>query len=390
MNLVRRPIQLTSIVMGALAFFAHPISAQTSASSTPAWTPSIYATSATAGTTGWLTLPMGHLDDSTNTFWQIFHFADASGSITNESIATGVATNGGILLGNIDDPSFAVAVRPSIDLAFTPILLAPNSGAKKWQVTTPISGSISRLSQLGDRLIAVSINAKKTSIIERTASSARWRTLDTLNAVQIQPAFRSCSPTAITSVTFDQDGSPIIGAACAKPGIVGLFRYSKGHWNRLLNLHTGTPKDVISVLSLSSCGVQVCGLVASNNGKQMLLSLLTLTPTGANLNTVGIAPNDAHISAIGGIDTGGVWLLYRERRLLHGIVKFTSNSRSITLPVMPTDAATLVSTASGEIYSFALADGGDKLLESKLSTNAPYHWNFVATRHFPIPYGSSS
>lgn len=390
MKLVRLTLEMASIIMMAIAIFAPSISAQTDTSPSSVWTPSAYASSATAGATAWLTLPMGHLDDPTNTFWQIFHLSVNDGSITNESIDTGVATNGGILVGNLDGPKIAVAVRPSIDLAFSPLLFAPSSGGKNWQVTAPATGSISRLGQRGDRLVAVSINGKISSVIEQSAPTSSWKTIGTLPTLQKEPNFRPCSPTAITSVAFDQTGAPIIGVACAIPGVVGLFRYRKQQWNRLSILHAGTLHGVISVLSLESCGERICGLVASNTGGKTPLFLLTLMTKGANLDPIGIAPEGARISAIGGTDDGGLWLLYRRRGSIHGLVKLTVNSQSIALPTMATGAATLVATATGTIYSFALAGGGGALVESKLSTDSPYHWRSVVTRHFSIPYGSSS
>ena len=72
------------------------------------------ASSTVTGTTTWATLPMGHLDDPLNTFWQLL--ALTGGPSWALATPPGVASNGGLVAGA--GPSSVLAgFEPSQDLS---------------------------------------------------------------------------------------------------------------------------------------------------------------------------------------------------------------------------------------------------------------------------------
>ena len=56
------------------------------------------STETAAGT--WVTVPMGHLDQPLNTFWQLFYRPAGAKAWSNQASALAVATNGGIVVSS--------------------------------------------------------------------------------------------------------------------------------------------------------------------------------------------------------------------------------------------------------------------------------------------------
>ncbi|HEY1971423.1 MAG TPA: hypothetical protein VGH89_25945, partial [Pseudonocardia sp.] len=100
-----------------------------------------------ANSTGtWVTLPMGHLDDPLNTFWQLLYRPAGSSHWTDQVEATAAATNSGLALAATGGRA-VVAVRPSDRLVFSPLIDTTNGG-QTWQNgllpegVTPITQSV--------------------------------------------------------------------------------------------------------------------------------------------------------------------------------------------------------------------------------------------------------
>ena len=92
--------------------------------------PAPLATSVQAFDGSWATVAMGHPGQPTNTFWQLLFWPAGKARWSNRVEATATATNGGLVLAP-GGRSLTVAVRPSADLTFTP-LISTSGSATSW------------------------------------------------------------------------------------------------------------------------------------------------------------------------------------------------------------------------------------------------------------------
>ena len=78
--------------------------------------PSALATSVQTSAGTWATVPMGHLDQPLNTFWQLFFRARGTSSWSNATSTLALATNGGLIIATPDGQSVEVGIRPAKSL----------------------------------------------------------------------------------------------------------------------------------------------------------------------------------------------------------------------------------------------------------------------------------
>ena len=86
----------------------------------------------------WAVVPMGHLDQPLNTFWQLFFRPTGGTRWSDFASDLAVATNGGILLATQNGRSLLVGIRPANLLDFSPLLVTPNGG-RTWVAATPVA-----------------------------------------------------------------------------------------------------------------------------------------------------------------------------------------------------------------------------------------------------------
>ena len=118
----------------------------------PASLPTPLATSVQTTDGVWATIPMGRLGDPANTFWQLLFRPVSTASWSNEVEATATATNGGRVLASPGNRSLIVAVRPSADLTYTP-LIATDNAARSWSdglIASGLSARPAALAASGD------------------------------------------------------------------------------------------------------------------------------------------------------------------------------------------------------------------------------------------------
>ena len=101
--------------------------------------PSALATSVQTSAGTWATVPMGHLDQPLNTFWQLFFRASGTSSWSNATSTLATATNGGLIIATPDGQSVEVGIRPANRLTFstapyrlTDAAIVDHGGAPGW------------------------------------------------------------------------------------------------------------------------------------------------------------------------------------------------------------------------------------------------------------------
>ena len=156
--------------------------------------PSALATSVQTSAGTWATVPMGHLDQPLNTFWQLFFRARGTSSWSNATSTLALATNGGLIIATPDGQSVEVGIRPakSLDVLdathrLTDTVIVDHSIASGWPgrrqqslPPTPSAGSSAALLNDGDAVRAVSsaraLSTRRTLTTERRSGLIVGRT----------------------------------------------------------------------------------------------------------------------------------------------------------------------------------------------------------------------
>jgi len=344
------------------------------------------ATSFASGTgTGWAIVEMGGSAAQENNFWELF--ARQPGT-TTWRLATplGVADNGGLVVTANGGGSLLTGFVPSQGLKFSPLATSGDSGTN-WTTGNPVDPGLAAVPDAlaggpGDSLLALTSGGAELS----PNLGATWRHLSSADALAATPAGRSCAVTGLTAVAFGSAGTPMLGAACGRRGVAGIFAQSGGTW------HAAGPPLQALPSSLAREDIEVVRLAATGSG---LVALLR----------AGSGPNAALVAAW--TAGNGAWKVSPPLRLgSRGVLSTTvgpdwevgvtlSGSRGETLtgpdstawrvlPALPKNTATLALGPSGQADAIAAHAG--TFQDYRLGAPG---WSLAQTLHVSIPYGSS-
>ncbi|MGH9128786.1 MAG: hypothetical protein ACRDY2_07440 [Acidimicrobiales bacterium] len=201
---------------------------------------------------------MGHLGDPLNTFWQLFFRHAGTSRWTNEVEATGVATNGGLVLATSGGDSLAVGVEPSNLLTFSPLLATSDNGSS-WATGLLPEGLARRPDALATSASGMSLalvgSGRASKVVVRGSDTSLWVTLSAESMLVSSPSGRACGIGQVTAVAY-AGSTPVIGASCGAPGVVGIFADDHGAW-RLAG--------ALLPSSVAQGRVEVLGLQATTN-----------------------------------------------------------------------------------------------------------------------------
>ena len=200
-------------------------SATQTATSGESW-PSVALSSSFVTPAGsWAILPMGHLSDPLNTFWQLFFRGDGQ---TEWKLVTppGVADNGGLAASPGEQGSVTIVFEPTNLLTFSPFAITSDDG-RTWSGgvipfgTPSVPDVFTAPSSAGVQFAALDGGASTVAVGNGVESS--WSTRSTKDQVAQSQAGRSCGVAGLTALTA-YDGGELLGSSCTNPGVVGLFR----------------------------------------------------------------------------------------------------------------------------------------------------------------------
>jgi hypothetical protein len=228
------------------------------------------ATSVVTAAGTWATIPMGRLDQPLNTFWQLFFSPTGTSPWSNQVEATAVATNGGLVLAAEPD-GLVVGVRPSNLLTFSPLIASSDAG-RTWSDGLLSAGLAEHPQALaaddaGHVLALVGGRGDGvTRVLQSKAGLSRWRALTSEPYLAATAGAKACGLGELTSVSL-LSGSPVVGASCARPGVVGILAERVAKWELIgpplpSSLHRGraevlsmtTSTDTLTVLVGVSIG----------------------------------------------------------------------------------------------------------------------------------------
>jgi hypothetical protein len=259
----------------ALTGCGRPTPETTTAVTPPSVTAPLATSIAAAGGT-WATLPMGHLDDPLNTFWQLFYRPAGSSLWSDQVQATATATNGGLVLASASGRSLLVGVRPSNLLHDSPII-ATSDGGRAWSDGLT-SGLVARPAGLAagesGQALALVASGSASTVEASPGDLFTWQKLTSLADLAAAPSAPSCDPVALGAVGYEA-ANPVIGARCARPGAVGLFTKRGVGWQRV---------GPVLPSSLAGAGIDVLSLEPTSGGLAAVLAA-----SGASTTTLLVA-----------------------------------------------------------------------------------------------------
>ena len=167
----------------------------------------------------WVILPMGHLSDQDNTFWQLLHAAPGS---SHWSLVTppGVADNGGLAAG-ASGGSILVGVLPSRLLRFSPLSQSTDGGTSWGPIFLPLwlgrpypTPSPTREPAPGG---AIAVTGGGTRALAAPASLSSWSPL--VSAAGLRRVSPGCGVTTLDAVAILPTGAPLVATGLPRrPG----------------------------------------------------------------------------------------------------------------------------------------------------------------------------
>jgi hypothetical protein len=224
----------------------------------------------------WATVPMGHLDQPLNSFWQLFLRPVGSSSWSDRVQATGAATNGGLILAS-QGTSTIVGVRPSNLLKFSP-LISTSDGGRSWSTgLLADNGLAARPNALAagpkdQKLALIGSAGGGAGVLGSSGNLSSWRTITTTHALASTPAGRACGLSAITAVAY-LGAQALLGGGCSRAGEAGIFAEGATGWQLLRGvLPSSLERARVEVLELqrTSTGVRALLALADRNGSSLL------------------------------------------------------------------------------------------------------------------------
>jgi len=365
----------------------------------------------TTATQSSVLLPMGHLNDPANTFWELFLRPAGSTSWTLQT-PKGVADNGGLVVAEPPAGPVTVGFLPSALLRFSP-LAQSTDGGRTWSPGSLSAALVAAPDALagGPTYVAMGVAAGDvTALVSGSGQSVQtssgdlstWRTVATTKS--LAKTVRGCGVQRISAVAANAAG-PILGVQCRQSGRIGvLFPPAAGSgsasttWTSGGPLLTGGTSGTATVLRLeatSSYGTvasSVAGLTGlagvQSGGATSLVAFwsLPLGP-GWTQSTRLTIPSGWTVwaSATGGGSGRGIAVLLGSGSRRRIVTVAGPGAGWVTVPSPPSGTGA-VATVGTETDAFVVSGSG----LSVWALTPGSAWSRTQTATVPIPYGSSS
>ncbi|HEY5200800.1 MAG TPA: hypothetical protein VIJ31_07795 [Acidothermaceae bacterium] len=340
------------------------------------------ATSVTTPTGTWATFPMGHLDDPTNTFWEIFTLP-AGRQQWAEHTPPDVADNGGLVIAPTSTGA-VVGFRPSQLLSFSP-LASTNDGGTTY---TPglLSGGLANV----PNALSVSPSGRAaaltaTQVLASAALVSAWQPVTTVAAIGALSAGKACGVQQLTAV-MTTDTDVFLGLSCSLPGVVGLLQRAGSTFvSAGVQLPTADAKDVTEVLRIVQYTQGVAALIGVHDGSTTsYIAAWKSAPGSAAWTLSAPQPVDGGLLSTGVTSDAGFSVLTKAASGALSAAVITGPGSNWTMLASPPAGTATISVA---------ADRSDALVVDS-ATFTDYRltgpqWVKVQTVQVAIPYGSS-
>jgi hypothetical protein len=342
-------------------------------------------------------IPMGHLDDPANTFWQLV--ARPAGATTwLLRTPPGVADNAGLVVAQPVAGPLTVGFLPSQDLTFSPLADSSDQG-RTWsqgQLPTALAPVPDALAT-GPNGVRYAVVASDGRAVWSAASGlSSWAPVVSQRTLAL--AAPSCHLSAVTAVAAPSGGRLLVGVSCSGGHRVGVLAgvgspaSSPGarSWQSVGPSIGGDADVATTVIRLEDSVAGISGLVRVTSGSTASL-VAFWGPGGAARWTESGAlavPSGWRVMATG---TGGgagqgqtVLFGSGARRKMEEIAG--PGRPWTTVPAVPSDTGAVAVVGS---QTDALVASGTKLTVWSLATGSS-RWQRAASIYVPLQYGSSS
>lgn len=356
-------------------------------------------TQAISGTTGtWATLPMGHLDDPVNTFWELFGrsgcVASGCASTGGWTLATppGVASNGGLLFAATAAGALTVGFGASLDLQFSPVAETTDGGST-WspgvlpgalvQVPDALAGS-------GPSLRLALLSGHGGEVVSSSGDLDAWRPILTERALATATMSSGCALDALTAVDFGGSATGAsaqvyAGGACSHGATVPIYRLEGGTGlpvGPLLRTPAAAP---IRVDRLVTIGAGLAALVTTGSGHSAELVLATSADGAAPWSvSAPLASAGRSVESTSVTPTGGMVVVLAGARGSETASVVSNGASWRTLPPLPASTGVVVAEPGGQ-YEALIGSGSTLDVDALVAGE----WHKRASLDVPIQYGSS-
>ena len=342
----------------------------------------------TAGAT-WLVLPMGHLDQVDNTFWQLFVLRKGA---SRWSLVTppGFADNGGLVAAPGNGTSVVTGFQANHLIHFSPVAATSDEG-KTW-----VPGVLGdELAAVPDALAASAtgrvlalVDGNASLVLSSSGSLSVWNTLASEKSLATSPVTRSCGVTSLTAVAL-AGGKAIVAASCSQPGHVGIFENANGMWRTLSpQLPASMGHTITKVVRLTSTSKTVSTIVAARTGPRSVLfrAQLRFGQSRWILSDQLLLEHSEHIVSSGTSPGGGVFVSLSNGRS-EGVDVTTVGGTWTQLATLPAGTDAVAFVAHNRVDAFVARNS--MLIDYTLVASQD-NWRRSQVIKVPIQYGSSS
>jgi len=355
--------------------------------------PSALATSVQTSAGTWATVPMGHLDQPLNTFWQLFYRASGTATWSNATSTLALATNGGLIITTPDSQSVEVGIRPANRLTFSTLLTASPTQSS-WTTGLLPAG----LAADNSALATDALNGSSAALLNegdsvRAVSSAHglstWRSLTTEAVLASSSAGRQCGLRSITAVGYDGTQA-LIGGGCRHADTVGLFSRSGDRWPLVgPTLPRQLDLGSVDVISLKQTSEGISTILAVTSVKEGTSLVAAWAGSGGQWSVSGALRlrSSQRVLSIGPASGVGMFVLLagsggsEEADLVGGPVDSWQ-----LLPTLPGGTSTLAFGPANAVDALAVNDTA--FANWHLSPGSS-HWAKGQAISVPIEFGSS-
>jgi hypothetical protein len=286
-----------------------------------------------------------------------------------------------------DARTLVTGIRPSLDLAFSPVTATSNGGAS-WSTTPPNPG----LANVPDALAAAPSGeliavGQDRQVQTASAGGGNWTALTSQQALATAIPARGCAPGSLTAAAFTPSGQPLVAGTCGHAGVAGIFGYAGGTWH---------PAGPALPAALAGQRVQVIRLTRTTAGDVALLEAGTTGSVRLLAAWTGDGGQHWKLSPVASL--GASYVVSASFGPGGAVAVALGDGRGLTIASPGTTWQPLASLPAGRAVVLALpASGGTDALAADGSTltawrltGSPGRWVKAQSVKVPIQYGSSS
>jgi hypothetical protein len=360
--------------------------------STRAPMPIPLATSLQSDVGTWATLPMGHLNQPLNTFWQLFFRPSGSATWSDKVEATATATNGGLVMATAAGQPTIVGVRPANLLHFSPLISTTNG--QSWSngvLQAGLAASPSALSTTSEGTLALVKSGLDARVVTDDGSLSNWRTMTSARQLASSTVGRECGLLSLTSVV-SLGGDAMVGGDCTRTGVVGIFAEHSGKWRIDSPTLSGSlRRGRVQVLSLGETPAGLTALLGIRGKSGMALAGAWTTGSGGWSVSLPLALGSSeHLISFGPASENGIFALTANASGARRLAVVNSSGLAWQqMPPPPSETATIAFAQAPGSTTNALAAHDTTMTVWTLDATAS-KWDKSQVLRVNIEFGSSS